>query len=199
MNYFYIVIIVIVIFIIFLALSMYDESHTYDLKLNLKKDDNGNYYFYTNVYIWQRNKLKQLKSAYRQGTIIKSDYDNSNYIVKNIDPVKNSIIIINVDPYIGPCTFKICIYDHEPFEIDSKSLLEIQNLQKEISTNHKNYESDCDYKDTIETLDKIKESKNVQTIKLEKLLQFIKKYETLFNISSSLIQTLLSILSLINS
>ncbi len=199
MNYFRIFIIVIIVIVIFLALSMYDESHTYDLKLNFKKDDNGNYYFYTNVYIWQRNKLKQLKSTYRQGTIIKRDYDNSNYIVKNIDPVKNSIIIINVDPYIGPCTFKIFIYDHEPFEIDSKSLLEIQNLQKEISTNHKNYESDCDYKDTIETLDKIKENKNVQTIKLKKLLQFIEKYETLFNISNTLIQTLISILSLINS
>ena len=90
MNYFRIFIIVIIVIVIFLALSMYDESHTYDLKLNFKKDDNGNYYFYTNVYIWQRNKLKQLKSTYRQGTIIKRDYDNSNFSVKISIPLENT-------------------------------------------------------------------------------------------------------------
>ncbi len=193
---FIIFIVAIIVFIIFGIL--YDRKHKYtqdDLKLKCADNDNGSYYFYIRVHIWQYNKFNLLKKVYQPGTIIKYDYDNSLHIIERFGDINQGILKLYARPYIDEShsIININVNNHGTFNLSLVNSTEIQQLQNEINNN---YQFDPNYQEMSSILNDIKQCKSVSSNKLNKLLEFIKKYEPLINIGTSLIQTLAAIVGI---
>ena len=79
------------------------------------------------------------------------------------------------------------------FNLSLVNSTEIQQLLIEINNN---YYSEPNSQEIINILNDIKQGKEVTPNTLNKLWEFIKKYEPLISISSSLIQTIIAILGI---
>lgn len=193
---FIIFVVSVIIFIVFSIL--YDQKHKYtqnDLKLKCADNDNGSYYFYIRVNTWQYNKISLLKKLYRPGTIIKYDYDNSLHIIERFGDINQGILKFYARPYIDESysIININVSNYGTFNLSLVNSTEIQQLLNEINNN---YYSEPNSQEIINILNDIKQGKEVTPNTLNKLWEFIKKYEPLISISSSLIQTIIAILGI---
>lgn len=194
--WFIIFIISVVLFIVFSIL--YDRNHKYtenDLKLKCTDNNDGSYYFWIRVHIWQYNKLNLLKKLYKPGTIIEYNYDSSLHTIVRFGDINQGILKIYAKPYIDEShnIININVNNYGAFNLSLVNSTEIQQLKYEINKNYKTH-PDCD--EIITILNEINQNEKLSPNRLNKLLEFIKKHESLINVSSSLIQTIIAILSL---
>ncbi|WP_443960894.1 hypothetical protein, partial [Ruminococcus sp.] len=128
-------------------------------------------------------------------TIIKYDYDNSLHIIERFGDINQGILKIYARPYIDESysIININVSNYGTFNLSLVNSTEIQQLLNEINNN---YYSEPNSQEIINILNDIKQGKEVTPNTLNKLWEFIKKYEPLISISSSLIQTIIAILGI---
>lgn len=194
--WFIIFVISVILFVVFSTL--YDQKHKYtqdDLKLTYFDNNDGSYYFQIKVHIWQYNKFDLLKKLYKPGTIFKYEYDNSTHIIERFGNINQGILKIYARPYIDEShsIININVNNYGTFNLSLVNSTEIQQLIKEINNN---YITEPDSNEIITILEEINQHQKVSPNRLDKLLKFITKYESLINIGSSLIQTITAIISL---
>lgn len=195
---FFIVLLVIIVFC-FIFSFLYDRFHHYtqnELRLMYADIDNGAYYFFIKVHVWQFNKIHLLYNLYKQGSIIQNEIDKTFHIVDRFGTIKNGILKIYTHPYIlnkSDNIININIYNYGEFNLSFINSQNIENLQSEII---KNYKNEPGAKDALKTLDAVKNRNAVNKDQLKDLNEFISKHECLLSIASSLVQMITSILGL---
>lgn len=165
----------IVVIIILFLLIYYDKKTNYEnIPIYMRQFENGEYYFFVRVFIWQKNKILQAQKQYMQNTYL--DFNGYEYVITHgglLFPVNNALFIEKEIRYFGKAISKqgsenynnivINQYGEGLISIDLSSN-EIVSIEKYISQDNT---IDLQDKEVIEAF--LQKLKNKQLIEQQEL------------------------------
>ncbi|MFD2209507.1 hypothetical protein ACFSMW_07270 [Virgibacillus halophilus] len=197
------VMIFIVVIIILFLLIYYDKKTNYgNIPIYMRQFENGEYYFFVRVFVWQKNKIMQAQKLYMQNTYL--HFNGYEYVITHgglLFPVNNALFIEKEIRYFGKAISKqgsenynnivINQYGEGLISIDLSSN-EIVSIEKYISQDNT---IDLQDKEVIEAfLQKLKNKQLIEQQELSYIYTLFLKYEPLASFGINLFNFLKSFL-----
>lgn len=196
------ILIFIAIIIFFFALLLLEKNKEYteqDFHLIYYTCEDGSYYFGLGINFWQFKKELLAKELYSQGSHIFCDRDNSEHIVTRWGARKDGIQQIFAKPFIAELNEAnnisniVNIKNYGTITLNFIDKQIVSDLYEEI---HNNYAFDSECEEVLTILKMLNNNQNPEKRSLEKLLDFLERYDPLSSMATNLISIILGVLSL---
>lgn len=183
-----IIIVFIIIIIIFTFLSIYDKNKVYgNIPINMNTYQNGDFYFFIRVFVWEKNKMTQALNQYKQNTYL--DFDGYTYKITHRGGIFNVKDGFNLEKEIR--FFGVPIPLLETININNITINQFGDgmITIDLSSNEiinlENYisqDTTIDLKDRRELelfLNKLKQNQSVEQSEVTHIYSLFLKYEPL--------------------
>lgn len=186
-------------FALLILLTLHERHKEYtdkDLILRYIPCENNSYYFALPILFYQYKKREIARKLYPQGALIEVENDHSTHIVTRWGGYIDGNQQIFAQPYMPQLNQQIIRVETQNYgtiNICYNNQQTIYNLENEIKNQ---YSFDKDSEEILSILEQMSNKQSLNKTSLQKLLDFIKKYEPLVSLASDLLPIIIGLLGI---